>query len=207
VLAVAIAVSGVLWYAQCNSSNAVPVYHSEVEYVAAAKQFEALTSKSFDKVDHNQALSDPEKEKLREGTVVIEAMIGYHPEIYANYYLAGKIHYALGEYNEALSRFNECVGTMKRPEDDQEYYTQTLSDAHYLASLCYFNLQKFRQAADQAQLAVQYEPKAPLYLIAESSANLQLGNEKTALALIKRALELDPKNERALQIYRLLHGK
>jgi tetratricopeptide (TPR) repeat protein len=157
---------------------------------------QTLTLGPFQKND-SSSLNLKEQSDLRKAGVKVQALIGFKPEIYGNYFIAGKIAYLLEDYPTAVNDFNECVLHPWPVHTDKDFYIQTLSEARYLASRSLFNEGRFQDAADQAAIAVRFEPKSVEYRLAEARAEIQLHHDRTAIGILMDVLKMDPRNAEA----------
>jgi tetratricopeptide (TPR) repeat protein len=191
---------GAVFLAGCGSSDSeVPILHTQQDYDTQLEDVQKLTLGPFTKFDSGHSLSMKEESELRQAQMKVEGLIGYDPE-FNNYFIAGKIAYTLGQYTTAIQSFNQCVQQPLPKGASNDQYTRTLSEAHYLSSLCFFNLRDYAKAADEAAIAAHYVPESALYLVAGAQALVQLNRDKDAEPLLLKALKLDPRNDKAAQL-------
>ena len=189
-----------LFVAGCQTSpDEVPVLRTDQDYADTMDEVQKLTIGPFQKND-SASITPKEQTDLRKAAVKIQALIGFKPDIYGNYFIAGKIAYLLEDYPTAINDFNECVIRPWPIHSDKDYYIQTLSEARYLASRSLFNVGRFQDAADQAAIAVRFEPKSVEYRLAEARAEIQLHHDHTAIGILNDVLKMDPGNEEARKL-------
>lgn len=193
-------VAGVAAYFLFFSSKGeptIPVVRTPQDFDRVSKEAQRLSESLVAKYDAGQALTEEEKRKLKQAAYDYEGMFGYEPERYPSTFLAGKIYYILENDEKAMFWLATCIQTPDLPGGDPDTYVQTLSEAHYLRSLVYFKQKHYKEASDEAALAVKYVPLSANYLVAQADAELQLGNLEAAKQLLQQALTLDPLNSKA----------
>jgi tetratricopeptide (TPR) repeat protein len=200
--------AGLVWLIFFNgqSRDSIPVIRTNDQYEDVLKDAQAHSEKEFARFDGGNELSSSEKDNVRHAALDFEGAIAYEPEKYTNYFGAGKCYYVLGDYNRALDRLAQCMLKQNPIGESNDYYIQTLSEAHYLSSLILFEQHRYDLAARDAEIAANYVPQSALYPLAQARAELQLGHEDKARHLVEQALNKDPQNPGANQLARFLRA-
>ena len=135
-------------------------------------------------------------------------MDAYRPMMASLFFISGKVHRILGEDEVAEQMFRQCVLGIDRQTTDQPQNAVALratgAEAAYQLSLLRFDRHDYRDALEQATIAVKAEPQSSLYHTALGSALTQLRRTEEAKKELGIALRLDPRNARAAGLLRLL---
>jgi len=198
--------------------DAVPVIRTQAEYDNYVIEAQKLSQEPMKKFDAGEPLSEVEKKDLQQALFLFEGMAAFDPtgpNSYLPFFASGKINHTLGNYQRSLENFQQCISvapTRGKPtkltpdiSEDDRVLLMTIAEARYLASLCYFELRDFGDAAHQANLANQIVPNSANYRVAEARAELEIGNEMKAVQLIAEALYIDPNHKIAQQVAKLLN--
>lgn len=168
-----------------------------------------LTLSTFEKASRGEAISDAEKEKLRQALPHLEAMNAYAPIKVGPYFAIGQIRQILGESREAGIAYEQAIsnGPADYEEKGNKNLELTVVEAKALLSetLIQYAIEQSQAGASAAELktireralswadeAVKAQPDAPRYLAAKANALLALGREEEAKAAIIAAAAADP---------------
>lgn len=179
------------------------------EFSDTLDKVQKMTEGPLTRYESGQEPTDKERADLVEAARLAEGLINYKPNNFSTYMLAGKIYMALGEFHSAEVKFRDCISAI--PEDAAVPVliagrAQAFSD-HGAA---FEKLGAYEEAAVEYQKALEIEPNNPNFLSQLASANLQIGSEESlaiARASVTRAMEIDPKNPRAMGLKNLLSPK
>ncbi|HEY3782611.1 MAG TPA: hypothetical protein VGL56_16125 [Fimbriimonadaceae bacterium] len=198
---IAIALICVAIFRGCSNSELdVPIVRTADQYDSLVKEVAKLSEGPLEKGDDAQ-LTAKEEHDLRVAAVKVKGLIGFMPQRYNNYLLAGKISYQLQDYPTAQTYFYQCVEQPWTPDLDKDVYIESLANAHYMISKCLFLQHIYLKAADEAQIASHYEPKSDQYKFAEAEAEAQLGHDKAAIGILKDAYRINSKNKEVQALY------
>ncbi len=185
-----------------------PTIRTTAEAADYLKKAELISTAPLEKADRGDVLTDNDKDNLREAANIFDGLIAFSPAQYANYFGAGKMRFALNEYERSFNLMQQAI-TLAPPPNTKpsQDVIEMVAEAHYVSSECLVAMQRFAEAAEAARLACQWIPTSANYVAAQASAELQLKDEDKARMLVIKALGIDPKNKRALQLAKLLEVK
>jgi tetratricopeptide (TPR) repeat protein len=178
----------------------VPIIRTDDQYDKVVRDVEKLSKASLEKAD-DAPLTIQEEHDLRVAAIKVKGLIGFLPQRYNNYLLAGRISFLLQDYPTAQVYFYQCLQQPWTPDLDKDVYIESLANAHYMISKCLFLQHIYQKAADEAQIASRYEPQSDQYKFAEAEAEAQLGHDKAAIGILKDAYKINPKNTRIQALY------
>lgn len=150
-----------------------------------------LTEKTLAKPP-DSAISLNEEHNLRVALVKVKGLIGFRPDVYANYWIAGKCAYLLGDYPTAETFFYQGSAVPWKGEFDKKDYLDNMADTRYMLSKCYFQEKQYQKAADWALNAVKLHPDSADYRLAEAQAEIQLKHDDAARGILIEALQINP---------------
>jgi tetratricopeptide (TPR) repeat protein len=193
-----------LWLGGCSGSASPPLIETEIEYADIVEEVRGLTEEPLKRFDSGTSLSEGERQRLRRAIRLIQGLINYKPEHFANYFLMGKVLQSLGDDSGAIQRFQACVALIE-PKTEVEEFKRTRAEAHYLSANSLQRIGGYEQAESEAQAALGYYPDNPNFLAAAAAAKIQLGMSKLpeAKKLLEKALSVDPLHGRSRQLLRL----
>lgn len=100
-----------------------------------------------------------------------------------------------GMYKQAIVNYKQYLALV--PKDP---------DARIDMGVCYYNLQDFKTAAKEMELAVKYDPKHQIGYLNLGIVNLSAGNFDKARDWLRKAVKLDPKSEYGKKAEELLQS-
>lgn len=171
--------------------NEVPILHTANDYAVLMGQVQKLTETTLSKPP-DSAISLNEQHNLRIALVKVKGLIGYRPDVYANYWIAGKCAYLLGDYPTAESFFYQGTEVPWKGDFDKKDYLDNMADTRYMLSKSYFQEKQYQKAADWALNAVRLHPDSADYRLAEAQAEIQLKHDDAARGILLEALQIDP---------------
>ena len=183
-----------------NSEMEVPIIRTSDQYDALVIQVEKLSKAPLEKSD-DASLTVQEEHDLRVAAIKVKGLIGFMPQRYSNYLLAGKISFLLQDYPTAQTYFYQCIEQPWTPDEDKTVYIQSYAETHYMLSKCLFLQHIYQKAADEAQMASRMEPMSDQYKLAEAEAEAQLGHDTAAAGILKDAYKINPNNTRVVALY------
>lgn len=183
----------------------VPTIRTPAEADNYLIQAEKISKEALEKSSRDEPLSSAEQDNVKEALAYFEGLIAYDPSRYQPYFGAGKLAYALGEWQKSLEYMQQSIRLAPPPSKTPPVeLVTTIAEAHYVSSRSLFFLQRFDEAAAAANLARTLVKASPDYLIAEASALLEMRKEDEARILVLEALSLDAEHARAKQLAKLL---
>lgn len=187
-----------------------PVIRTSAESNDYLERARKLSEKLVMKFDAGDTLTAQELDDVREAAAYWSGIKSFDPTQYGPYYGEGKLRFMMGDYQDAFSLMVQCINLAPPPTKPPApppplEAIQTVADAHYIASQCLMNLQRYGEAAEAASLAVSLAPDSPDYLVAEARAQLQLGKSDAATALVVRALQIDINHRGATTLAKFMH--
>lgn len=185
----------------CTRGNDTPVFTSEGEFRDNLKVAESKSLTAFLKADRGEPLNEEDKANLRAAIRIFQGLYAYKPNLYTMPFAMGKAYQLLGDDAEAMNHFNVAAAILEKSTD--EFAKNTLAETNYLAVDSLIRKQQFEAALAAAQRAVSMNPKSANYQAALAAACLQLGKEEEAESAVRKALELDASNRRAIGIAKL----
>lgn len=185
----------------CRSGSGIPLIRSSEEYDRVALEAKELSVDILTRYDLGESLTAHDKAQLRTALDKFEGMRGFKPTEWGPYFGAAKVHMVFGEDAEALRLFHGCM--INAPISDP-LAKATSAEAAYLASQIHEKAGDYENAKKAALQAVTLVTVSANYYAQLGSAELQLKDEKAATKSVKKALELDPENPRALQLAKFM---
>jgi tetratricopeptide (TPR) repeat protein len=183
----------------------VPTIRTPAEADNYLIEAEKISKAALEKSGRDEALTSAEQDNVKEALAYFEGLIAYDPARYQPYFGAGKLAYALGDWQKSLEYMQQAIRLAPPPSKTPPVELVTMiAEAHYVSSRSLFFLQKFDEAAAAAGLARTLVKASPDYLIAEASALLEMKREDDARILVLEALSLDAEHPRAKQLAKLL---
>jgi len=113
----------------------------------------------------------------------------------------GQAATAIASQPDALREFGACLVKLKRPEEAARVFQQLISlrpddrRARYSLAVSLMDATRFRDAIDALKPLAQGAAPDPIALELASSAHEALGETPPAVALLRQAVLLDPRNE------------
>lgn len=188
-----------------GDTSEIPLIRTSQEYDQVSAEVQKLTVNLITDLDATEREPTVEEvAKLRRARDLFDGMRGYRPREWGALFGAAKVNQLLGEHAKAIELYFEC---MKNAPIDDPAAKATGAEAAFQLSRIYERRGEFAQAVEAAKQAVRLVEVSPSYHAQLASAYLQANDEKAALKSLKRALELDPLNKRALQLEKFLKPK
>ncbi len=166
---------------------------------------EKLSLEALVKSGRDEPLTSAEEDNVKESLAIFEGIIAFDPSRYQPYFGAGKLAYALKDYERADKLMAQAIAlappASKNPPVE---LLMMVAEAHYVVSRSRFFMQDFEVAEESAKLAVTLIKESPDYWVALASAQLELKKEDDAKFSVLKALALDQTHARANQLAKLL---
>lgn len=184
----------------------VPTIRTPAEADDYLVKAEKLSSEALVKSARDEPLTSAEEDNVKESLAYFEGIIAYDPSRYQPYFGAGKLAYALGQYDRAHQFMHQAITLAPPPSENPPIeLVAMIAEAHYVASRSLFFLHRYEEAAVAAGLAKTLVKGSADYVVAEAAARLELKEEDKASILVLYALSLDPEHARAKQLAKLLN--
>lgn len=196
---------GLLALSGCASEPENPQAMSQQTYLSSIAHAEELSRRPFERFDRGVPLSEDDLKKVREAKAVFQKLIAARPQVFANYFGAGKALQIMGEHEQAAAHFQKCLERIPSSESSPEVEALG-AEAFYLRSVSLEILQRYTEAFDCAITACSMQPENPNYWAQSASVRIQAGDTKNAASDLQRALDIDPNHPRARQLKALLNA-
>ena len=218
---------------KADSPSGIDFIRDDRQYAEVNNKVANLAFGIFSVVDADGAITDGDKEKLREAVKYFEAMCVYNPKRIQSYYGAGKCYMILGEKVKAAERFEQAI--LNKRTDNAESQAGAELTAYECAgllsavtldlaseevanynSLSQANDMKGAEAAQKrskiyyakalefANYAVKGVPMSHRYLVDRAYVNLALKNVESAKEDIAKAKVISPDDSRVKVAAKLL---
>lgn len=183
----------------------VPSIRSAAEADDLLLRAEKLSSKALEKSARDEPLTSAEEDNVKESLAIFEGIIAFDPGRFQPYFGAGKLAYALKEYERAYNYMAQSIALAPpATQNPPVELVTTIAEAHFVSSRCAFFLNNYEAAEASAHLAVGLIRESPDYWVALASAQLELRKEDDAKFSVLKALALDDRHARANQLAKLL---
>lgn len=139
---------------------------------------------------------------LREARRLFTSLIEFAPGRFSLYVGAAQIDAALDDRVGAVRMARQALANA--PERPDAPANALVGEARYLLALVAFREGQFRDAEQQAALAIGLSPQSPKFRTMRASALIQLGERDDARREIDEALRATPTYPPALRLDRLL---
>lgn len=205
IVCVALAILGGCQKSDQARAIQVPTIRTPAEADDYILKAEKLSKEPLEKSGRDELLTSAEQDNVKEALAYFQGIIAYDPSRYQPYFAAGKMAYALGEYEQALTYLQQAIKLAPPPSKNPPVELVTLiAEAHYVSSRALFFLHRYDEAAEGARLASMLVTSSADYLVAEASARLEMKQDDKAKDLVVRALAIDPNHRIAKQLAKLL---
>lgn len=188
----------------CNNKrdpNAPPIIYNDAEYNQQLKKVEELSSPIVTKFYEGEPITDGDKDTMRRAKTIWQALANYNTR-YTVYFGAGQAAFISEEYSEAILFLNSAIAYSPQNPDENEQ--RIIAEAYDLVSRASFFIGRFDQAEVAADGALKRAPNIPSYMHSKAQALGQMGRTKEAIALLNKALEIDPNHSRCKTLLRFL---
>jgi tetratricopeptide (TPR) repeat protein len=233
-IAVVAGIVGVMWISDrpVTGLGGSEIIRNSIDLEKANKQASDLVLSLFQKDDDGGELTSEDKDKLRKGANIFEAMRGYAPTHVSHCFGAGKCYMLVGELQKAAERFEQAYNNRSTdPLKDDQLVKLTVIEAQGLLSECMLEMAtnslsqaltaqqngsqtdatNFKKTASVYQLsafqfansAVTAQPSGFRYLIARANAYLAMNKKEEAKKDVEAAFKLAPKHPRVILAARL----
>lgn len=207
---VSLALVAVIALAGCSKGDQaraieVPTIRTPAEADNYLLRAEQISKEALEKSGRDEPLTSAEQDNVKEALAYFEGMIAYDPARYQPYFGAGKLAYALGEYERAFKYMYQAITLAPAPSKTPPVeLVAMIAEAHYVSARSLFFLHRYEEAAAAAKLASTLVKTSPDYLVAEAAPLLELKQDAAAKDLVVRALAIDPNHRIAKQLAKLL---
>ena len=190
-------------------SNGLPAIESDSQYDDALDLVTRTSRTAVGKFNTGIELDQTDKETALKDAKIFDNMDTYRPDLEAGYYTAGLLYYLAGYSDLAEQRLSQALmdanlsGNLKS-FDDTSKVTAVTADCHHMLSLIYFDRHDYKNAVEQAGIAIDTYPKREGYYYARAHAEVELKKLKEAKTDLAQALKLNPNYQPALSLLKLL---
>ncbi|HRI44537.1 MAG TPA: tetratricopeptide repeat protein [Fimbriimonadaceae bacterium] len=181
----------------CGSSapaDGSPVVDNDVDYEATLAKARDLSAAHMVAFAQGQDLSEDALRDLAEARRQFEGLISYAPTQFAPHIGAGRIGYALGDYESAKRSLEQGLALI--PTDHAPQVDALIADVNNDLANIYFLQGDYAKAEVLVRRALKTSPEHPNYLATLASIALQAGDPEGAGRLVASGLKTDPENIR-----------
>lgn len=185
--------------------NGMPEIQSDAQYEEALEQITKSTPTAVGKFNTGVDLDQADKDAALQGAKTFDTMNAYRPEMAAGYFEAGLLYYLAGDSDTARNRIGQSLADAPMPENlkmsgDTVKVEGVVADCHHILSLIDFDGRQYKQAAEEAGLAIQHMANRENYYVARARAEIQLNDSADANKDLAKALSLNPNSPMALKL-------
>lgn len=185
----------------CGPHDAV---QGREDYEATLGRARALALEPLKAFEDGRSPEGADERDLREARRLFSALIEFAPGRFSLYVGAAQIDAALDDRVSAVRMARQALANAPAKPDAQS--GALVGEAHYLLALVAFREGQFRDAEEQAALAIGFSPQSPKFRTMRASALIQLGEEASARREIDESLRASPTYPPALRLDRLLRA-
>lgn len=169
-----------------SSGREVPYINDQIQYEETLDVIEKDTAVVFAKFDADEELTKEDVEVLQGVQPKIQGLVNFASNHFGIYHLKAKVHFALGEYQDAVHACNRLyeLGPSRGSDD----VVGVVAETRYICSRSYLMLNRYDEAIAEAKAALAVFPDVPKYRFALASAYFQAGRDKDARDVIDRAV-------------------
>lgn len=183
--------------AGCGSTpkdSSVPIVDTDRDYQATLAKARDLSAAHMVAFAQGQDLSEKALEDLAEARRQFEGLISYAPTQFAPHIGAGRIGYALGDYESAKRSLEQGLALI--PKEHGPEVDALIADVDNDLANIYFLQGDYAKAEILVRRALKTSPEHPNYLATLASIALQAGDPEGAGRLVASGLKTDPENVR-----------
>jgi tetratricopeptide (TPR) repeat protein len=183
--------------AGCGSTpkdSSVPIVDTDRDYQATLAKARDLSAAHMVAFAQGQDLSEKALEDLAEARRQFEGLISYAPTQFAPHIGAGRIGYALGDYESAKRSLEQGLALI--PKEHGPEVDALIADVDNDLANIYFLQGDYAKAEILIRRALKTSPEHPNYLATLASIALQAGDPEGAGRLVASGLKTDPENVR-----------
>lgn len=183
--------------AGCGSApkdSSVPIVDTDRDYQATLAKARDLSAAHMVAFAQGQDLSEDALKDLAEARRQFEGLISYAPTQFAPHIGAGRIGYALGDYESAKRSLEQGLALI--PKDHGPEVDALIADVDNDLANIYFLQGDYAKAEILVRRALKTRPEHPNYLATLASIALQAGDPEGAGRLVASGLKTDPENIR-----------
>lgn len=183
------------------------------QYESYSNEALKLSKAPLAAAQENEPLTDKQKKDLQQSADYYEAMNQFNPIAIEPYFMCGKIYRILERNDVARERFEQAIANGETGirqakangnQNREDAIRLTLAEARAEYSELLVQTGEFTEALNQADEAVKTVPNSADYLVARASASIQLKKLTQAKADLGIAIQLDPKNKKAIDLIALI---
>ena len=188
--------------AGCTPKTPTVVVNNAEEASQTLAKIRDLSEEPLLKVNAGTELTDEDTRKLEETLPLAQALVDYDPTQIGAVSLRGKIETALGKSEEAEATYRQAIKL--KPANPSPEMTYLIADLHNELGKISFSKQNYKAALDDISQAVSLVPNEPRFLFNLASVQVEADQLREAKATLAKVLELDPKNQDALDLRKLI---
>ena len=174
--------------------SSVPIVDTDRDYQATLAKARDLSAAHMVAFAQGQDLSEKALEDLAEARRQFEGLISYAPTQFAPHIGAGRIGYALGDYESAKRSLEQGLALI--PKEHGPEVDALIADVDNDLANIYFLQGDYAKAEILIRRALKTSPEHPNYLATLASIALQAGDPEGAGRLVASGLKTDPENVR-----------
>lgn len=175
-------------------ADGTPVVDDDRGYEVTLAKARDLSAAHMVAFAQGQDLSDDALRDLAEARRQFEGLISYAPTQFAPHIGAGRIGYALGDYESAKRSLEQGLALI--PADHAPQVDALVADVNNDLANIYFLQGDYAKAEILVRRALKTSPEHPNYLATLASIALQAGDPEGAGRLVASGLKTDPENIR-----------
>ena len=198
-----------------RTPSGLPVVGDIQQYNDVMGQAANLAAAPLQDYELGKQLTPEETAKIRQASKLVDAANEFKPSTpgvaigqakFAPFFLAGKLHAAVGEYEKADQMLRQGLYNAQNVRMDRSG-VESVIDAMYERSRVLFQMGDYKDSYVEARAASKAAPAAPQYLVQLAKAALQLKKTDEAKEAILAALAIDPGTPGADMLAKYLHVK
>lgn len=187
-----------------SGGSGVPVIRTVQQYDQVRVQAWDLAKNGLQAFEEGVPPGGTTEQDLKRAAELYRGMVDFAPASYGAHYGLAKIATALGDPDEALRHFEQALTLALR--DERPAAQDVAAECHDGIARIVVLRGDAARAEAEARLALQHRPEQPNYMATLASALVQSGQIDEAKELVKRALEAEPRNRRALALAAFLES-
>lgn len=175
------------------------VITSADQFSQISKELNQLVAQPFAYDESGRDLTDEHRANLRKAVDLYDAQNAFRPNMVGPFLGAARCYTLLKEDESAEIHIRQLISNQSL-YDNTEAGRRAVADSKWLLSRIRFRQNRFQEAYDLANEALESKPDFPPFLLAKANPALQLGKVREAELDVTRALVNDPNNLHAAQL-------